>query len=424
MTTEALHALFLKHPKVSTDSRSIPENGIFFALKGPNFNGNDFAIEALAKGAAFSVVDEDFPGEPRCIRVADTLTALQQLATHHRMHSKARIIGLTGSNGKTTTKELIAAVLSKKFRTLATRGNLNNHIGVPLTLLRITRETEMAVIEMGANHQGEIGFLSEIARPDYGYITNFGKAHLEGFGGVEGVVKGKTELYRFLMENGGTVFMNADDPIQVEKLGEYGNQAGFSITNPAFEVIRNLTGGSTVSLEVRGREIHTGLIGNYNFTNCAAAAFIGTYFGVPLEGIAEALEAYRSENNRSQMLERGQLRIVLDAYNANPTSMAAALEHFAALDAPRKIIILGDMFELGADAATEHEKIAQLALQQRPDQLYLVGRNFYETGLPVSRYPDFESLVSELKARPIEAPATLLIKGSRGMALERVLEVL
>ncbi len=415
MTTESLYEIFLKHPKVSTDSRTIPENGIFFALKGPNFNGNEFAIEALSRGAAMAVVDEgDFPDEPRCIRVPDALAALQQLAAYHRLKCKARIIGLTGSNGKTTTKELIAGVMSRKYRTLATLGNLNNHIGVPLTLLRITPETEWAIVEMGANHQGEIRFLSELAQPDFGYITNFGKAHLEGFGGVEGVIRGKSELYDTMMERGATIFMNADDPVQLEKLAGYPNCVGFSAQNPDYMQIPNLTDGPAVRLQVDDVEVQTQLTGRYNYPNCAAAACIGKYFGVPTESIAEALESYIPANNRSQLIERGNLRILLDAYNANPTSMAAALENLAEMEADRKIAILGDMFELGSDAAAEHEAIGRLALSKNPEKLYLVGKHFFDCSLPAERFPDFESLSRELKDNPITGPATVLIKGSRG----------
>ena len=425
MDTKSLYEFFLKHPKVSTDSRTIPENGIFFALKGPNFNGNEFAIEALSRGAALAVVDEgDFPDEPRCIRVPDALAALQQLAMHHRLQCKARIIGLTGSNGKTTTKELIAAVLSKKYRTLATRGNLNNHIGVPLTLLRIAPETELAIVEMGANHQGEIRLLSEMAQPDFGYITNFGKAHLEGFGGVEGVIRGKSELYENLMERGATIFMNADDPVQFEKLAGYANCVGFSTRNPAYMQIKNLTDGPAVRMQVDDVVVRTQLTGRYNFSNCAVSACIGKHFGVPAEAIAEALESYIPANNRSQLIERGNLRILLDAYNANPTSMAAALENLAEMDGPRKIAILGDMFELGAEAAAEHEAVGRFALSKNPEKLYLVGQHFYDTALPAARFPDFAALSRELKANPLTGPATVLIKGSRGMALERVLEFL
>ena len=423
MTIEALHKLLLLHPEVSTDSRKIPENGIFFALKGPNFNGNAFAREALVKGAALAVVDEaEYAIVEGIILVEDVLQCLQQLATYHRDYCKTPVIALTGSNGKTTTKELIAGVLRKRYNTLATAGNLNNHIGVPLTLLRLRPETEMAVVEMGANHQGEIGFLCSLAKPDYGYITNFGKAHLEGFGGVEGVIRGKSEMYDYLTANGKTVFMNADDPIQRQRLATYPYSVGFSTKDPSHYPIAFLEARPFVELLVEGTRIHTRLMGAYNFPNCAAAALIGHYFDVPAQDIREALEAYTPSNNRSQLLERGAIRIILDAYNANPTSMGAALEHFRQLGASKKIAILGDMFELGPEAGPEHLAIGQLAESLGLDRLYLVGANFLATGLPEARYPDFEALKAELSQRPLEGPATVLIKGSRGMALERVLD--
>jgi len=425
MTIEALHKQLLLHPEVSTDSRKIPENGIFFALKGPNFNGNAFAREALEKGAALAVVDEAaHAAGDGVVLVDDVLQCLQQLATYHREYCKTPVIALTGSNGKTTTKELIAGVLRKRYRTLATEGNLNNHIGVPLTLLRLRPDTEMAVVEMGANHQGEIGFLCSLAKPDYGYITNFGKAHLEGFGGVEGVIRGKSEMYDYLTAHGKTVFMNADDALQRQKLAGYPHREGFSTEGPSFYPIGFLGANPFVELEVEGTRIRTRLMGAYNFPNCAAAVLIGHYFKVPIDDIREALEAYTPSNNRSQLLERGALRIILDAYNANPTSMGAALEHFRQLEAPNKMAILGDMFELGPAARSEHLAIGQLAESLGLDRLYLVGANFRATGLAAARYPDFEALRAELSKRPLEGPATVLIKGSRGMALERVLECL
>ncbi len=424
MSIEALHQLLLRHPQVSTDSRKIPENGIFFALKGPNFNGNAYAGEALKKGAAVAVIDEAAYAGEGTVLVDNVLECLQKLATFHRDYCKTPVIALTGSNGKTTSKELIAGVLAKRYRTLATAGNLNNHIGVPLTLLGLRPETELAVVEMGANHQGEIGFLCSLAKPDYGYITNFGKAHLEGFGGVEGVIKGKSELYEYLMANGKTVFMNADDPIQRQKLDHYPHKVGFSTEDPAWYRIANLGAQPFVELGLENTRVCTRLLGAYNFPNCAAAALIGHHFKVPLQEIREALEHYTPLNNRSQLLQQGTLEIVLDAYNANPTSMQAALDHFRKLEAPRKIAILGDMFELGPEAAAEHLAIGQLARELQLDGLYLVGANFHATGLPEARFPDFETLKAALAERPLRGPATVLIKGSRGMALERVLDCL
>ncbi|MDG1572049.1 UDP-N-acetylmuramoyl-tripeptide--D-alanyl-D-alanine ligase [Robiginitalea sp. M366] len=425
MEIAALHQRFLESGQVSTDSRNIPQGCIFFALKGERFNGNTFALQALEEGAAWAVVDEPgYSGHPRAILVEDALASLQQLATYHRQYCGTRIIALTGSNGKTTTKELIAAVLEQEYRIIATRGNLNNHIGVPLTLLRLQPETELAVVEMGANHQGEIDFLCRIALPDFGYITNFGKAHLEGFGGVEGVIKGKSEMYRRLMADQKTLFLNADDPIQREKLQGYARKVGFSTTDTTYFPIRFLGADPHVHLELEGVEIRTHLMGAYNFTNCAVAALIGHYFNVPLEKIRTALEGYRAANNRSQVLQRGTLEIILDAYNANPSSMEAALDQFGRLDAPRKTAILGDMFELGEDAPAEHLAIGKKALEMGLDAVYLVGTHFDATGLPARRYPDFESLAEALKVEPLSGPGSVLIKASRGMALERLLEQL
>ncbi len=425
MNIDSLYEIFLQHPKVSTDSRDIPENGLFFALKGPNFNGNAFAADALSKGAAYAVVDEaEFATGPRTLLVPDVLSTLQNLARNHRRNSTARIVSLTGSNGKTTTKELIAAVLGSHYTILATRGNLNNHIGVPLTLLRIQPETEYAIVEMGANHQGEIAALCEIAEPDFGYITNFGKAHLEGFGGVEGVIKGKSELYRFIRGVGGTLFMNADDPIQREKLSDYVHKVGFSTADNTYFIIEDLGADPEVSLRFEEIEIHSQISGGYNFSNCAAAVTMGKYFNVPPKKIKAAIEAYVPENNRSQIISQGGLEIILDAYNANPSSMQVALESFDNRKAPRKIAILGDMFELGEDAAEEHKAIGRQAMALNLDQLYLVGENFADTELDAPRFRDFTALSAALQANPIVGPAAILIKGSRGMALERVLELI
>ena len=424
MTLEQLHALFLEHPKVSTDTRKIAENSIFFALKGDNFNGNAFAAEALDKGAAYAVIDEsEFHIDERTILVDHVLETLQQLATYHRKHCKAKVISLTGSNGKTTTKELIYAVISKKYRTIATQGNLNNHIGVPLTLLSMQEDTEMAIVEMGANHQGEIAMLSNIAQPDFGYITNFGKAHLEGFGGVEGVIKGKSELYQFLMANNRYIFMNADDPIQREKLNGYAKKMGFSTEDHQFYNIQLVQANPFVTLKVEDVDIETQLIGKYNFSNCCAAILMGKYFNVPLTDVKSALESYQPQNNRSQILTKNGFKIVLDAYNANPTSMRAALENFSGMQETHKTVIIGDMFELGETAAEEHQVIADLVQELGFESAYLVGENFFGTQTPLSKYRTFEDLKAHLSSHPL-SKGTLLIKGSRGMALERVLDLL
>ena len=425
MSLEEIYALFLKHPRVTTDSRAIPQNSLFFALKGPNFNGNKYAGDALAKGAAYAIVDEEqYNKHPNTILVQDALQCLQELGTHHRRQCPATVIALTGSNGKTTTKELIAAVLSQKYNTLATRGNLNNHIGVPLTLLELKPTTEMAVVEMGANHQKEIAFLSELAEPDFGYITNYGKAHLEGFGGVEGVIKGKSELYDHLLSRGKSIFLNADDPIQRQKLQGYPKTIGFSTSDPDFYAIEFEGAEPFVRLKAENTAIQTQLSGDYNFSNCAIAVLMGKHFGVPLGDIKKALEAYIPENNRSQLLKRNNLEIILDAYNANPSSMSVALSHLARRKTVKKIAILGDMFELGEASAYEHQAIAELCDSLGIDQALLVGKAFSDTESSAQCFPDFESLSAHLRDHPLEGPATVLIKASRGMALERVLEYL
>ncbi|MBT8181599.1 MAG: UDP-N-acetylmuramoyl-tripeptide--D-alanyl-D-alanine ligase [Eudoraea sp.] len=424
MTIEKLHQLFLKYPQVCTDTRNIQPNCIFFALKGPNFNGNEFASEAIRNGAAYAIVDEEkyMPGEA-FVLVEEVLKTLQQLANFHRNYCKAKIIGLTGSNGKTTTKELIYAVLSKKYNTIATKGNLNNHIGVPLTLLTIKADTEIAIIEMGANHVKEIEFLCNIAEPDFGYITNFGKAHLEGFGGVEGIIKGKSELYDYLIANKKFIFLNADDPIQVKKLSNYQNKYGYSISDNKHYKITLLGAHPFVKLETEETVINTQLIGSYNFTNCGAAVLMGKYFNISLEEIKNAIEAYVPENNRSQIIDKKEYHIILDAYNANPNSMEAALDYFDTLPGNGKVVFLGDMFELGKDAKEEHQKIVDLASGMNFDKVYLVGQNFYKTHSKFTKFPTFEDLSSFLKSNKLKK-GNLLIKGSRGMALERILDYL
>ncbi|MEM8510361.1 MAG: UDP-N-acetylmuramoyl-tripeptide--D-alanyl-D-alanine ligase [Bacteroidota bacterium] len=424
MDLPQLHQLFLEFPRVSTDTRKIEQHSIFFALKGPNFNGNAFAAEALDKGAAYAVVDEpEYVTTDKIICVEDVLVTLQQLATYHRNHCNAKIISLTGSNGKTTTKELIHAVLSQKFTTIATQGNLNNHIGVPLTLLRITADTEIAVIEMGANHQKEIAFLSGIAQPDFGYITNFGKAHLEGFGGVEGVIKGKSELYDYLLQHNKYVFLNADDPIQKEKLATYSNKIGFSQNDAQYFNITVLATEPFIQFEFENTQVATQLVGDYNFPNCCVAVLMGKYFNVPAESIIAAIASYIPSDNRSQIVEKGDHRIVLDAYNANPTSMKAALESFAKTKDVPKIAFLGDMFELGDSSAVEHQSIADLAEALDFERVYLVGENFCQVTSKFRKFPSFESLKEHLLQYPLEK-GVIFIKGSRGMAMERLLDIL
>ena len=330
METQELYQLYLSNPIIDTDTRSIRKNSIFFALKGEQFNGNTFAEEALKKGASFAIVDENlFPTNPNIILVDNVLKTLQKLANYHRNQLNTPIISVTGSNGKTTTKELINAVLSTKFNTVATKGNLNNHIGVALTLLTITKDTEIAIVEMGANHQKEIEFLCSIAEPNFGYITNFGKAHLEGFGGVEGVIKGKSELYDFIKSTNGLVFINGNDELQLHKT--------FGIKRISFEIgldsIELIEANPFVKIRFNGIEIQTQLIGSYNVNNIAAAITIGKFFKVPEADIKTAIENYIPTNNRSQLMKIGNNTIFMDAYNANPSSMKVALENFNQIEA-------------------------------------------------------------------------------------------
>ncbi|MEN8798358.1 MAG: UDP-N-acetylmuramoyl-tripeptide--D-alanyl-D-alanine ligase [Flavobacteriaceae bacterium] len=424
MTIERLHQLFLKYPVACTDTRQIHEACMFFALKGDNFDGNKFAADALRKGAKYVVADSvDAAKDERIILVDDTLKTLQQLATYHRKYCTATVIALTGSNGKTTTKELMFAVLSKKFNTIATQGNFNNHIGVPLTLLRIVKETEIAIVEMGANHQKEIDLLCNIALPDHGYITNFGKAHLEGFGGIEGVIKGKSELYDYLIKHEKHIFFNADDSIQASKLASYKKKTGYSTEAREFLTVSFLGALPYVVLKLGESRISTQLIGSYNFSNCCAALLVGSYFKVPIDDIKEALEYYIPENNRSQLIEREHHSIVLDAYNANPTSMRAALENFSQMNSMAKTVFLGDMFELGVESAKEHQATARLVEDINFDNAFLIGENFYKTDTTLKKYRSFEDLSEYLKKHPL-GPSQILIKGSRGMALERILEIL
>ena len=400
---------------------------MFFALKGENFNGNEYAKEAISKGAKYVIIDEElFPDLKGTILVNNVLEALQELASFHRSYLKTPIIALTGSNGKTTTKELINATLSKKYHTVATKGNLNNHIGVPLTLLLMDKLTEIGIVEMGANHQKEIEFLCSIAKPDYGLITNFGKAHLEGFGGVEGVIKGKSEMYTHLIQNNKIVFVNYNDAIQIEKTKK-AQTFTFGTEHQPVDVTINYKDASPfVTCEYEQLEIQSQLIGDYNFSNIAIAIAIGNYFKVDNEMIKHAIENYVSSNNRSQIIQKGTNKIILDAYNANPTSMIAALKNFEKQKDPYKISILGDMFELGNDAVKEHQFIADLVSTMPFNHIVLIGENFFKTKLvspKVSIFKSFEEFKTDFDFSQL-ANAILLIKGSRGMALERILEFL
>jgi len=415
MNIETLYKIYSQHYRVDTDSRKIRKNTLYFALKGENFNGNFFAEEALSKGASYSIVDEkEYVTKDSIILVDNVLETLQLLAIYHRKKLNVPILSLTGSNGKTTTKELINAILETQYRTTATTGNLNNHIGVPLTLLSMTPQTEIGIVEMGANHHKEIEFLCSIANPDFGYITSFGKAHLEGFGSVEGVIEAKSELYTYLKRNDKTIFVNTSDKIQVEKT------SGMNVI-PLSNSVEFVEANPFVKIQFKNERIQTLLIGNYNFSNIAAAITIGEHFNISLENIKNALENYKPTNNRSQILKtKNNNTIILDAYNANPTSMKAALDNFSGLKSDAKIAILGDMFELGKESKEEHQFICDYCKKLGLKNVFLVGQLFNQTTTDFTKFKSFELVQDYLQNTDFQNHH-LLIKGSRGMALERAL---
>jgi UDP-N-acetylmuramoyl-tripeptide--D-alanyl-D-alanine ligase len=425
MNIQEIHNLFLQCKSLSIDTRKIEKDSMFFAIKGENFDANTFAKQALELGALFVVIDnESYFIDERTILVQNSLETLQELAKFHRAYLKLPIIALTGSNGKTTTKELINVVLSKKHKTKATVGNLNNHIGVPLTLLSFNAETEFGIVEMGANHKKEIEFLCEIAQPDYGYITNFGKAHLEGFGGVEGVIEGKSEMYQYLAKNDKLAFVNLEDPIQIEK--SVGIKSfTFGVDNNKADVkINKIIANPFVVIDYDQFSVQSHLIGLYNANNINAAVSIGRYFKVADEAVKEAIESYIPENNRSQLLKKGSNQIILDAYNANPSSMAVAVTNFLQLDSENKVMVLGDMFELGRESQQEHKIVVDSLLNQNKSICYLIGKSFYENKISnenIHFFETFEDFANHLKTIHFENNS-ILIKGSRGMALERTLE--
>ncbi len=420
--------------QVCTDTRKLINGSIFFALKGDNFNANEFAQKAIEAGCAYAIIDEEkYATNDKLILVNDVLKTLQQLANHHRLQFKIPFLAITGSNGKTTNKELINAVLSKKFNTLATAGNLNNHIGVPLTLLSVTNQHQFAIIEMGANHVGEINELCQIANPDYGLITNIGKAHLEGFGGIEGVIKGKTELYKFLKVKDGEVFIHGDDQL-LHDLAIDNDKVTYGCKKLYDVIGKDCTNSQTVSFKftIRYGEkdwnkqplINTQIVGGYNFINCLAAVCVGHYFKVEDEQIKEALENYVPQNNRSQLVKTDNNTLILDAYNANPNSMKVAIENFATYTAERKIAILGDMFELGDYSAEEHKKIIELITEKKLDNTIFVGEDFFKLNPPnYTTFKTTEECKDFFKSLNLKN-TTILIKGSRGMKLETLQEVL
>ena len=420
-----LYDRYLQNPKICTDTRKISKGCIFFALKGPNFNGNEFAEEALKKGASFAIVDDElYAINDRLILVKDALTTLQELARFHRKELKCKVVGITGSNGKTTSKELCMQVLKKKYNTIATYGNLNNHIGVPLSILSIGTDTEIAIIEMGANHLNEIEFLCGIAQPDYGVITNIGKAHLEGFGSLEAVLHGKTELYRYLATKNAPVFVKDNDYVLIDKIPKECPIIRYGELKDSNYIIQYNGAQPFVEVLLNETQIQSQLIGDYNFDNIALSIAIGTEFGVETINIKEAIESYVASNNRSQIIKTNANTILLDAYNSNPMSLEKAIQNLENIKHENKVMILGDMFELGEETNIEHQKIIDQCIKSGVSNVFLVGKIF--NAINNTKYTSFDNttdLVALLKTQAIE-DAFILIKGSRGMKLEQVVDCL
>jgi UDP-N-acetylmuramoyl-tripeptide--D-alanyl-D-alanine ligase len=437
MNIEQLYTVYRKHPVICTDTRKITESCLFFALKGDNFNGNEFALQAIESGSAFAIIDDSkYAVNEHFILVSDVLETLQDLSRFHRKMLSIPIIGITGSNGKTTTKELIRSVLSQKFRTFATEGNLNNHIGVPLSILSINDACEIAIIEMGANHQKEIGFLCEIAQPTHGLITNIGKAHLEGFGGIEGVRKGKGEIYEFISKTGAIVFLNADNAVLKEMCAERGvlNTVSYGSSKDNF-ISAALKSSSpyliidwmakSESLKDLSYTAESNLPGIYNFDNIVCAICIGSYFKLSPGQINTGISSYHPLNNRSQLLKTEKNTIICDYYNANPSSMLVALDNLESMNAASRAMILGDMFELGKEAEKEHQLILNKAMAASSSRKIFIGEEFYK--LKGSKAAEFFRTVHDAEQALAENPilaSTVLVKGSRGMKLETLLKLL
>ncbi|GHV57758.1 UDP-N-acetylmuramoyl-tripeptide--D-alanyl-D-alanine ligase [Bacteroidia bacterium] len=426
ISIEQLYEIFRQYPVVSTDSRTCPPNALFFALKGDTFDGNDYIEQVLANGAAYAISDKTgLPDDNRIICVDDVLQTLQDLANYHRKQMLATVIAITGTNGKTTTKELVAATLSTQYSTLYTQGNLNNHIGVPLTLLQLKPEHSFAVIEMGANHPGEIRTLCRIAEPDYGLITNVGRAHLEGFGSFEGVIRTKAELYDFLRNKGGTVFANSDNLILKDLYGSLPVVVYYGTTSEALIHGKITNSSPTLALEWNGGSITTHLVGSYNFENVLAAICIACRFGVEEAKINAAIEKYIPTNNRSQNMDTGRNHLIVDAYNANPSSMQVALENFNALDLKPKMLILGEMKELGDYSREEHQQLTD-SIAPAVEKVFLIGENYAQCRSLPSEWVLFsttDALIAYLQVNPVQG-YHILIKGSRSNRLEKVIPYL
>lgn len=427
LTTEQLYELYLQYPSVQTDTRKLKKGDIFFALSGPNFNGNDFAEKAIESGSAYAVVDAEIPNENgRILKVDNVLDSLQLLAKYHREQFNIPFIAITGSNGKTTTKELVSTVLASHFKTHTTQGNLNNHIGIPLTLLQVRKDAEMAVIEMGANHQKEIEGYCQYTEPTHGIITNCGKAHLEGFGGIEGVRKGKGELFEYLRENNGTAFIFNDYEYLhemskgIENVITYGTIDGF-VTGKA------ISSETFLHVQITNEEplpiIKTHLVGDYNLPNVLCAVAVGKHFNIPFKKIIEAIENYRPGNSRSQMLLKGSNHIILDAYNANPTSMKVAIENIAKIKSSTKVLMLGGMMELGEESMGEHQNVINLIEKYTWHKVVLVGGDFGKVSHKFLYFDNYAAAAEWCKQQNFQ-DAYFLIKGSRSIQMEKIAEVL
>lgn len=434
---QVIYNAILSGSSICTDSRNVVKNSLFFALKGEKFDGNDFAYDALEKGCKFAIIDNPqiYNNDKRLILVADALKTMQNIAVHHRKRFNIPFVGVTGSNGKTTTKELIQVALLKKFKTHATKGNFNNHIGVPLSLLSINDDTEIAIIEMGANHTGEIKKLCRLSKPTHGIITNIGKAHLEGFGSIDNILKTKSELYEYIKNHNGKLFVNHDDGILM-KISENLPKITYGMSQNA-DYTGKIEKNNSEYLKISFSEkvnpckkwvVNTNLVGTYNFQNVMAAICISSFFGVKNDDIKKAIETYTPSNNRSQLIRKNSNTIILDAYNANPSSMKIAVENFSSTELSNKVLILGDMLELGEEAKNEHLEILNEALKSEYSKIYLVGKEFLSVAKDqkekeILYFSDTTEIIDWLIQNPLKN-SSILIKGSRGIQLEKILDYL
>ena len=425
MNISKIYALFNQHSSVSIDTRSLKPKDIFFAIKGPNFDGNNFALDAIKKGASYVISDNSTISKKsdKIIYVDNAIKALQKLANYHRRKLNTKIIAITGSNGKTTSKELILNVLKSKYKTTATKGNLNNHLGVPLSLLEINENTDFGIIEMGANHINEISQLCKIAEPNFGYITNFGNAHLEGFGSIEGVIKGKSELYNYLINNKSLIFNNSENIKQTSLINNYKNTYSFGINSESNCIINKSDSENSLNVSYQNKIIKSTIYGDYNFENICIAIAIGEYFEVDFKNIKQGIESYLPDNNRSQISIKNNNTIILDAYNANPTSMSLALESFKKTNYKNKMIIVGDMFELGKDSNHYHQEIINRLEKINDCIIYIVGEYFCNTkhSDKIKSFSTTKELINNLSKTNV-SNYSILIKGSRGMQLEKIIE--